>query len=245
MPKTRKPDSKLGLVVLVHGGVHGTFETSGPASHVSIVRELIEQGYAVVAPDYRGSAGYGTAYENALDYGAKENDDVLLARNWMIERYKFLGPNRVAIVGWSHGGMIALINLLLHPEAYACAYAGVPVTDMIGRLGYQNDAYRKTMTDSIGKEARANMLEYRRRSPIDHAGKLTKPLLIHGNTTDETVNVYEVETMIAYLKAAGKNFESKIYESAPGGHPLEKSDTKLARDSRQEIYEFLKRYLKH
>ena len=244
LPKKRNADGKHGLVVLVHGGVHGTFETSGPASHVSIVRELIEQGYAVVAPDYRGSAGYGAAYENAIDYGAKENDDVLLARNWMIERHKFLDPNRVAIVGWSHGGMIALMNLLLHPEAYACAYAGVPVTDMIGRLGYQNDAYRKTMTDSIGNEARADVMEYRKRSPIYHAGKLTKPLLIHGNTTDETVNVYEVETMIAYLKAAGKIFESKIYEAAPGGHHFNRIDTKLARDSRQEIYEFLKRYVK-
>lgn len=204
----------------------------------------MEQGYAVVAPDYRGSAGYGAAYESVIDYGAKENEDVLLARNWMIERHAFLDGTRVGIVGWSHGGMIALMNVIQHPEAYACAYAGVQLTDMIGRLRYQNEAYRKTMTDSIGKEARTDVMEYRKRSPMFYAGKLQRPLLIHGDTSDETVNVYEVETMIAYLKAAGKNFESKIYESAPGGHHFNRIDTKLARDSRQEIYEFLRGYLK-
>jgi len=162
----------------------------------------------------------------------------------MLDRYAFLDAVRVGIVGWSHGGMIAPMNVLQHPEAYACAYAGVPVTDRIGRLGYQNDAYRKTMTDSIGKEVRADVMEYRKRSPSFYAAKLTRPLLIHGNTTDETVNVYEVETMIVYLKASGKTFESKIYEAAPMGHHFNRIDTKLARDSRQEIYEFLKRYLK-
>jgi dipeptidyl aminopeptidase/acylaminoacyl peptidase len=58
------------------------------------------------------------------------------------------------------------------------------------------------------------------------------------------VNVLEVEHMIAALKAAGKKFEYKIYENAPGGHVFNRIDTKLARDSRKEIWEFLGRYLK-
>ena len=87
-------------------------------------------------------------------------------------------------------------------------------------------------------------MEYRRRSPVYHADKLATPLLIHANTNDEDVNVMEVEHLITALKAAGKKFDYKIYEDAPGGHVFNRLDTKLAKESRQEIYTFLAGYLK-
>jgi dipeptidyl aminopeptidase/acylaminoacyl peptidase len=89
-----------------------------------------------------------------------------------------------------------------------------------------------------------NIAEYRKRSPINYADKLATPLLIHGNTNDEDVNVIEQQEFIDALKAKGKKFEYKIYEDAPGGHEFGRLDTKLARESRNEIYQFLARYLK-
>jgi dipeptidyl aminopeptidase/acylaminoacyl peptidase len=136
IPKRLDRQQKAPLIVLIHGGVHSNHMTGGPANAANIVRELIEQGYVVVAPDYRGSTGYGSVYAKAIDYGAKENDDILEARNWMLERYSFLDPARVGLVGWSHGGMIALFNIFLHPEAYACAYAGEPISDLMERRKY-------------------------------------------------------------------------------------------------------------
>ena len=242
IPRQLDRSRKTALIVLVHGGVHASHITGGPANAANIVRELIAQNYAVVAPDYRGSTGYGAAYAKAIDYGGKENEDVLGARDWMLERYDFLDPARVAIVGWSHGGMIALFNILLHPEAYACAYAGEPVTDLIERRKYLKSMPR-TMIESAGEAAAKDDEEYRRRSPVTYAAKLTRPLLIHGNTNDETVHVSEVQNMVTALKAAGRKFDYKIYEAAPGGHHFNRIDTKLARDSRAEIYEFLRRYL--
>lgn len=116
IPKRLDPTKQHPLLVLIHGGVHSNHMTGGPANAANIVREMLERGYAVVAPDYRGSTGYGPAYARAIDYGGKENDDVLAARDWMIARYPFLDPKRVGLVGWSHGGMIALFNLFLHPD---------------------------------------------------------------------------------------------------------------------------------
>ena len=87
-------------------------------------------------------------------------------------------------------------------------------------------------------------MEYRRRSPYFHAAKLATPLLVHTNTNDEDVNVMEVEHLIDALKANGKKFEYKIYQSAPGGHHFNRIDTSLAKQSRQEMYAFLARYLK-
>ena len=243
IPKNLDRTAKHPLIVLVHGGVHSNHMTGGPANAANIVRELLEQGYVVAAPDYRGSTGYGPVYEAAIDYGGKENDDVLGARQWMLERYSFLDPARVAVAGWSHGGMIALFNILLHPEAWACAYAGEPVTDLLERRKYLK-SMPQTMTESAGEAAAQDDEEYRRRSPVTHAGKLEKPLLLHGNTTDETVHVVEVGHMVDALRAKGRVFEYKIYDAAPGGHHFNRIDTALARESRAEIFAFLRRYLK-
>ena len=242
IPKNLDGRQKAPMVVLIHGGVHSNHMTGGPANAATIVRELIEQGYVVVAPDYRGSTGYGAAYAKAIDYGGKENDDVLGARNWMIERYPFIDPSRVGLMAWSHGGMIALFNIFLHPEAYACAFAGEPVSDLLERRKYLK-SMPQTIAESAGEGAAKDDEEYRRRSPVTYAAKLTKPLLIHGNTSDETVHVVEVAHLVAALQAAGRQFEYKIYRDAPGGHHFNRIDTKLARQSRAEIYEFLRKHL--
>jgi dipeptidyl aminopeptidase/acylaminoacyl peptidase len=233
---------KHPLLVLVHGGVHANFSSSG----ANVVRELVQLGYAVIAPEYRGSTGYGGTFYRQIDYGGLENDDVYAARNWAVEAFDFIDPKRVGILGWSHGGMIALMNIFEHPEAYAVAYAGVPVSDLVARLGYKPEGYRRIFSapSHIGKTVENDVMEYRRRSPVFHAHKLATPLLIHTNTNDEDVNVLEVEHLIESLKAAGKKFEYKIYRHAPGGHAFNRLDTKLARESRAEIYKFLGQYLK-
>jgi dipeptidyl aminopeptidase/acylaminoacyl peptidase len=242
IPKKLDRSKKQPLIVLVHGGVHSNF-SSGSAH---IVREIIEQGYSIIAPDYRGSTGYGSEFYRQIDYGGRENDDVFAARAWMLETHDFLDPKRVGIVGWSHGGLITLMNIFDHPEAYAAAYAGVPVSDLVARMGYKSESYRALFSAPyhIGKTAEEDVKEYLRRSPVSHVKKLATPLLIHTNTTDEDVNVLEVERLIAALKAEGKKFEYKIYQAAPGGHIFNRLDTRLAKESRREIYRFLAPYLK-
>ena len=194
---------------MIHGGVHSNNMTGGLRQRgQASSAELIEQGYVVVAPDYRGSTGYGSLYAKAIDYGGKENDDVLQARNWMVERYPFIDPARVGLMAWSHGGMIALFNIFLHPEAYACAYAGEPVSDLLERRKYLK-SMPATIAESAGDAAAKDDEEYRRRSPVTYAAKLSKPLLIHGNTNDETVHVVEVQHLVDALQAAGRKFEHK------------------------------------
>src|SRR5262245_49843830 len=95
--------AKIPLIVLVHGGVHGNFETN----YVHIVRELVNQGYAVIAPEYRGSTGYGRNFWRLIDYGGLEIDDVYAGRQWMLENYPNIDQQRVGIIGWSHGGLIS------------------------------------------------------------------------------------------------------------------------------------------
>lgn len=243
VPKKLDRTKKAPMILYVHGGVHSSLLSSGQSSTAHIVRELIDLGYVVVAPEYRGSTGYGRAFYDAIDYGGRENDDVYAARAAALDTFDFVDPKRVGIIGWSHGGMIALMNVFTHPADFACAYAGVPVSDLVARMGYKSQDYQQIFSRHIGKAAKDDVKEYLRRSPVTHAAKLATPLLIHANTNDEDVNVLEVQRLIAALKAEGKTFEHKIYQDAAGGHHFNRIDTRQARDSRKEIYAFLAKHL--
>lgn len=240
-PRDLDPGQKYPLIVLPHGGVHADFTTY----YAHIVRELVAQGYVIVAAEYRGSTGYGGSHYRKIDYGGLETEDVYASRNYMLENCEYLDKNRVGIMGWSHGGLITLMNIFDHPEDYKVGFSGVPVSDLIARMGYKTQGYRDLYEAEyhIGESAYENVEEYRRRSPAWQAHKLQTPLLIHTNTNDADVNVLEVEHLIKSLKAEGKKFEYKIFQDLPGGHSFDRVDTRIARDIRFGIYEFLGTYL--
>lgn len=232
---------KYPLMLFPHGGVHSNFSTY----YAYIVTELVQQGYVVIATEYRGSTGYGAGFYEEIDYGGLETEDVYIGKQYMIENYSFVDAERVGMMGWSHGGLITLMNLFRHPGEFKCGYAGVPVSDLIARMGYKTQGYRDLYSAKyhIGKTAYADVNEYRRRSPAWQAHKLQDPLLVHTNSNDEDVNVLEVEHLIKALKAEGKDFEYEIYKDMPGGHSFDRLDTKQARSIRIKVYQFLAKHL--
>lgn len=240
-PKVREAGRKYPVVVLPHGGVHGDFGTY----HVHIVKEMLEQGWVVLAPEYRGSTGYGKGFYEAIDYGGLEVDDVIAGLDWAVSELPYVDGSRAAIAGWSHGGLIALLAVTRYPEKFRAAYAGVPVTDLVTRLGYHEQSYEDlfAVKHHVGKKVVEDVDEYRRRSPVFWASKLKTPLLVHATTNDRDVNVLEAENLIAALKAEGKRFEHKIYTDAPAGHSFNRIDTRLAKESRKEIWAFLRKHL--
>jgi dipeptidyl aminopeptidase/acylaminoacyl peptidase len=242
IPKNVDPSLKYPLIVLPHGGVHADFTTY----YTHIVRELVAQGYIIVAAEYRGSTGYGKSHYEKIDYGGLEVKDVKASRDYMIENFDLVDSKRVGIIGWSHGGLITLMNIFDHPRDYQVAFAGVPVSDLIARMGYANQGYRDlySVDYHIGYTANENPDEYKRRSPAWNAHKMKDtPLLIHTNTNDLDVNVLEVEHLIKALKAENKKFEYEIYQEVPGGHSFDRMDTKIAHEIRVKIYKFLAKEL--
>lgn len=242
IPKTTDENKKYPLIVLPHGGVHANFETY----YTHIVRELIAQGYIVVAAEYRGSTGYGKSFYEKIDYGGLEVEDVYASRNYMVENFDIVDKNRVGIIGWSHGGLITLFNIFEHPEAYKVAFAGVPVSDLIARMGYKTQGYRDLYEADfhIGESAYDNVEEYKQRSPAWNTHKMKNtPLLIHTNTNDADVNVLEVQHLIKSLKADGKQFEYEVFENIPGGHSFDRIDTRKANEIRVKIYKHLAKHL--
>lgn len=241
IPKTIDVNKKYPLIVLLHGGVHADFSTY----HVHIVRELMAQGYIVVAPEYRGSTGYGESFWKNIDYGGLEIRDSEASRAYMVDNYSFIDSDRVGVVGWSHGGLISLMSVFQYPQNYKVCFAGVPVSDLVARLGYYDDNYRSQFSANyhIGKTVNEDVEEYRRRSPVWNVEKLQTPLLIHTNTNDDDVNVLEVESLIRALKAENKKFEYAIFKDIPGGHSFDRIDPKQSREIRLKIWAFLAKYL--
>ena len=89
-------------------------------------------------------------------------------------RCDFVDAERVGILGWSHGGLIALMAVFDHPDKFQVAYAGVPVSDLVARMGYQTQDYRDLYSADyhVGKTADEDVEEYQRRSPAWNAHKL-------------------------------------------------------------------------
>src|SRR4029077_10514059 len=94
-------------MIWVHGGVHGDWG----ATMFPFVREAVERGYVIIAPDYRGSTGYGAAHYNAIDYGGMEVDDVASAVDYL-RTLPYVDQDRLRIMRWRHGRILQ--SALLH-----------------------------------------------------------------------------------------------------------------------------------
>lgn len=240
-PADVDPDDTHPALVFAHGGVHANFDTM----YANIVTEMMEQGYVVVAPEYRGSTGYGETFYKLIDYGGREVEDTHAAREWLVEHRDEVDPDRVGVLGWSHGGLHALFNAFEHPESYACAYAGVPVGDLVARMGYKEQAYRDLYEADyhIGKAGWEDPDEYRDRSPAWHAEKLEIPLRVHATRNDGDLNEMEVDRLREALDAHGKEFTLEFHDSAPGAHKFERIETTFAKASRERLYDYLAEHL--
>ncbi len=80
--------------------------TDFTAHYTHVVRELRDLGYVVVAPEYRGSTGYGKDYQQAIDYGGLEVDDNIAARHWTVEALPFVNPQRVGLWDGATEGLL-------------------------------------------------------------------------------------------------------------------------------------------
>lgn len=228
-------------LVWVHGGVHGDLDLF----YLDFMKPLIAQGYVIIAPEYRGSTGYGRSHYEAIDYGGKEVEDCIAGRDYLVDFVPEVNPQKIGIIGWSHGGFITLHAIFRQPEKFKVAVEVVGVADLVQRMGYKTDSYRRTFAEQKGFGGTANQKldVYLDRSPYFHASKLQTPLLIHAADNDDDVNILETRRLIDALKAAGKTFEYEIYAAPPGGHAFNRIQSKQSQDSWQKILAFLAKHM--
>ncbi len=166
------------------------------------------RGYGVLQPQFRGSAGYSTAFEHAglQEWGLKMQDDVTDATKWLIDQ-NYADAQHVCIAGWGYGGYSALMGAIKEPKLYRCSIAIAPVTDL--HLVLHNLEFYKFAGVNI---PRIENDLIRETSPSEHADKIEAPiLLIHGRK-DYNVPPKHSDEMEAALKDAGKVVEAVYFK---------------------------------
>ena len=245
--KTRGIQSHAALI-WVHGGVHGDLSPN----YWPFLKQACDRGYVVICPEYRGSTGYGKAHYDAIDYGGKEIEDCTSCIHWMRGHLPHVDTSRVGIIGFSHGGLIALHAAFRQPKDFKAAVAIVPVTNLFFRLAQKGPGYQKSYAEQegIGGLPHEKRSIYMQRSPLYHVDKLKVPLLVHVAKNDQDVTFAETEMLIHALKVKKPNLaETRVYDEPPGGHqfnrladkkdPTQPMLTPELRDSWNRIWTFL------
>jgi len=235
-------------IVWVHENIRGHLYEH----YIPFVREATSKGYVVIAPEYRGSIGYGKPFYDAIDYGGSEVDDVVTEVEVLKAKYPHVDPARVGIMGWSHGGMIALLSIFRSATLFKSAVAIVPVSNLFQRLAWKGVERQRQAIDPhnrYGGLPSERHDVYKDRSPLYNVDKLEIPLLVHVTRNDDDVNIEEDMQLVDALRAR-KPFlaETKVYDNPPGGHMFDRrvdpktwqpENTREQRDSWNRVWTFL------
>jgi dienelactone hydrolase len=194
----------LPVVVLPHGGPSARDEWNFDW----LAQYLANRGYAVLQPNYRGSAGYGDAWlaRNGFQGWRTSIGDISAGARWLATQ-GIGDPRRMAIVGWSYGGYAALQSGVVEPSLYRAIVAIAPVTDL-----------QQVKDDSRHYTNARNVADYigsgphiREGSPLQNVSAISAPVLLFHGDRDVNVNVIHSRRMNDALRDAGKSSELVLF----------------------------------
>jgi dipeptidyl aminopeptidase/acylaminoacyl peptidase len=231
-----RPEHRTGsppLLVDVHGGPTG----QATAQWRPFVQYFVSRGWAVLAPDARGSSGHGRAYERALRGRWGELDVADVAAGVEAAGASGWGdPHRVAVCGGSAGGLTALLLAARRGELLRAVVTMYGVTDMLELAATTHRLESRYLDDLVGAlPARAE--RYRERSPVTHAAAIRVPTLVLHGDADKVVRPEQAAMLVERIRAAGGVVEHHVYAGEGHGWTLEAT----VRDSYARIDDFLAR----
>ena len=224
----------LPAIVLPHGGPGSRDEWGFDW----LAQFLAARGYAVIQPNYRGSAGYGQKWEGANGFKDWQLaiGDITASARYLVEQ-GIADPKRLAILGWSYGGYAALQSAAVQPDLYKAAVAIAPVTDLsLLKRQSENFTNRRIVEDFVGSGTHVT-----EGSPVRRADAIKVPvLLVHGDL-DANVAIAHSEKMQAALQGSGKSVELLRFHGLD--HQLDDSNARTQMLTR--IGEFLDKTIGH
>ncbi len=232
-------DGPFPVVVTVHGGPESQWLPWFAPSFAPLTQYLVSRGYAVAAPNVRGSSGYGKRYEHLDDIEKRLDSvaDLASLHDWLTARPNIDGA-RAVVYGRSYGGYMVLAALALQPERWAAGIECVGISSLVTFLENTSPYRRAAREREYGslERDRAFLIEA---SPMTHIDAIRAPLFIQHGRNDPRVPVSESEHIHAVLAKNGIPSELLIFEDE--GHTVEKLPNRIETFTR--MAEFLARVL--
>jgi dipeptidyl aminopeptidase/acylaminoacyl peptidase len=196
---------------------------------------MIAKGYTWLAPNFRGSTGYGFSFERANHYtwGVDDTEDCLAGADYL-STLDWIDSSRIAIYGASYGSYLVVCALAFDPKyRFECGIAKYGDCNILSSWAQSDRSVREDMERMMGHPS-DDPDAYRSGSPVRHVDKIKRPLLIVHGLLDKIVHPLQSEELVEALKREGKTFEYKTYPDE--GHGL------LRRKNQIDFYQHMERF---
>lgn len=208
-PPNYQKDQKYPLVVMPHGGP----QSRDYALYDDYAAFIASQGYFVAQPNFRGSTGYGKAFEEAgyKQWGGTMQDDLQDAAQYLIKK-GYIQEDKICLVGSSYGGYAALMGLVKHGDFYKCAISINGVTHLADQIEFDEKRFKKRpelvewVHKTIGHpDSDTKMLAAN--SPLLQVARIKDPVMIVAGTDDKVVPYKQSKSLVKALEKANKPVE--------------------------------------
>jgi dipeptidyl aminopeptidase/acylaminoacyl peptidase len=228
MPK----NGQNAAIVYVHGGP--TSQTVN--SFNRFIQHMANQGYMVIAPNYRGSTGYGNEFQqgNLFDMGGGDLQDVLGAADFL-KATGFVDPKKLILMGGSYGGYLTMMGVTKAPEVWAAGVPIVPFVNWFTEIENEDPVLQQSDIATMG-DPKTNKALFEERSPIFFVDKIKAPLLLLAGGNDPRCPKEETIQVVDAVKKNGGVAEFKIYENE--GHGFARVENQI--DAYRRVSEFLR-----
>jgi dipeptidyl aminopeptidase/acylaminoacyl peptidase len=222
-------------IVYVHGGP----TSQSVNSFARFVQHMVNQGYMVIAPNYRGSTGYGKEFQHAnlFDMGGGDLQDVLAAADF-IKQTGFLDPKKIVLMGGSYGGYLTMMGVTKAPEAWAAGVPIVPFVNWFTEIQNEDPVLQQSDLATMG-DPEKNKALFQDRSPIFFVDQITAPLLLLAGGNDPRCPKEESQQVVDAIKKRNGKVEFKAYENE--GHGFARVENQI--DAYQRVSGFLKAHV--
>ncbi|MFY9908437.1 MAG: S9 family peptidase [Candidatus Sulfotelmatobacter sp.] len=231
VPFNMPRNGQNAAIVYIHGG---------PAAQTlnsfnRFVQFAVNQGYMVLAPNYRGSTGYGKEFQqaNLFDMGGGDLQDVLAGVDW-IKQTGHLDPKKIAVMGGSYGGYLSMMAVTKAPEVWAAGVPIVPFVNWFTEIANEDPVLQQSDLATMGDLVKNKAL-YEDRSPINFIDQIRAPLLLLAGGHDPRCPKSETQQVVEAIKKRGGTVDSKIYENE--GHGFARVENQI--DAYQRVADFL------
>lgn len=221
VPKGAKKDGTNPAVLWPHGGP----EWQEKNLFNKYFQIMVNKGYVVIAPNFRGSTGYGKTFQRMIykDWGGNEFKDVLGAYDYLVNS-GYVDKSKIAVVGGSFGGFMTLTCITKAPELWRCAVDVFGPSNLFTFMDSIPEHWKPGVTDLVGDAVNdKNFLM--ERSPINHVDNIKCPLFIIQGKNDPRVAQAESDQIAAKLQSQGKHVEYIVLEDE--GHGFSKVSNQI------------------